>query len=148
MSDPLYKKELLRLAADATGAGKLDHADARATVSNPACGDRVTVELRLKQGRIESLAHQAQACVLTQASAGILAGGATGRTPAEIAALAASVRAMLAGADHPGPPFGAYGVFEGVATHAGRHRCVMLPLEAALKALEISDPAEPGGEGA
>src|ERR1043166_9851268 len=108
MSDPLYKKELLRLAADATGAGKLDYADARATVSNPACGDRVTVELRLDQGRIESLVHQAQACVLTQASAAILAGGAAGRTPAEIAALAASVRAMLAGGAGAGPRFGAY----------------------------------------
>jgi len=146
MSDPLYKKELLRLAADATGAGKLDHADGRATVSNPACGDRVTVELRLNQGRIEALSHQAQACVLTQASAAILAGGAPGRTPGEIAALADAVRAMLAGAENPAPPFAAYGVFEGVADHAGRHRCVMLPLEAALKAL--SEPAEPGGEGA
>jgi len=136
MSDPLYKKELLRLAADATGAGRLDQPDAAAMVSNPACGDRVRVELQLKDGRIAALAHQAQACVLTQASAAILAGGAPGRSPAEIAALADSVRAMLAGAGNPGPPFDAYGVFDGVATHAGRHRCVMLPLEAALKALE------------
>ena len=40
MSDPLYRKELLRLAADAAGAGRLTHPDARATAHNPACGDR------------------------------------------------------------------------------------------------------------
>jgi NifU-like protein involved in Fe-S cluster formation len=144
MSDPLYKKELLRLAADATGAGRLERPDAQAIVSNPACGDRVSVELRLNSGRIEALAHQARACVLTQASASILAAGASGRTPAEIAALAKAVEAMLAGAEAPAPPFEAYGLFEGVATHGGRHRCVMLPLEAALRAL--SDAAEPGGK--
>ena len=148
MSDPLYKKELLRLAADASGAGALDHPHAQATVSNPACGDRVTVGLRLKEGRIEAMAHQARACVLTQASAAILAAGAPGRTADEIAGLAASVRAMLAGGDNPAPPFEDYGVFDGALTHAGRHRCVMLPLEAALKALEMSEPAEPGGKGA
>ena len=71
--DPLYRREILRLAADATGAGHLPRPDATASVHNPACGDRVTVELTLDGGRIATLAHQTQACVLTQASAALLA---------------------------------------------------------------------------
>lgn len=43
--DPLYRREILRLAADAMGAGHLPSPDATATAHNPACGDRVTVEL-------------------------------------------------------------------------------------------------------
>ena len=42
--DPLYKKELLRLAADATGAGRLAAPDASAEAYNPACGDRITID--------------------------------------------------------------------------------------------------------
>jgi nitrogen fixation protein NifU and related proteins len=135
--DPLYRRDLLRLAADATGAGHLTAPDVTATAHNPACGDRVTVELALADGRITALAHAAQACVLTQASAALLAGAAPGQDRAGLAALAAGVRAFLNGA--PAPV--GYGVFDGVAAHTGRHVCVLLPFEAALKALESAEPS-------
>lgn len=134
--DPLYRREILRLAADAKGAGHLPAPDASASVQNPACGDRVTVELNLADGRIEALAHTTHACVLTQASAALLAGLAPGRDLGQLEALAGSVRGFLGGGAAPE----GYGVCEGVATHAGRHRCVLLPLEAALRALEDAEP--------
>ncbi len=134
--DPLYRRELLRLAADATGAGRLPAPDAAASAHNPACGDRVTVELALAGGRVTALAHTTQACVLTQASAALLAGLVPGQDRLGLATLAASVQAFLNGA----PPPSGYGVFDGVAAHAGRHVCVMLPFEAALKALESAEP--------
>jgi nitrogen fixation NifU-like protein len=136
MDDPLYRRELLRLAADAQGAGRLAHADAVGTAHNPACGDRVTVELTLADGRITDFAHQTQACVLTQASAALLVDAAAGQDAAGLARLAEGLKAMLAGGPPPAP---AYAVFDGVATHAGRHVCVLLPVEAALKALEAAE---------
>ena len=144
MSDPLYRKELLRLAADAAGAGRLVHPDASATTHNPACGDKVTVDVRLENGHIAALAHHTQACVLTQASAAILGSHALGLDQVGLQALADQVAAMLEGGDAPPPPFQSFGVFDGVAGHKGRHVCVMLPLKAALEALDASDPAKPG----
>lgn len=135
--DPLYRRELLRLAADATGAGRLAVPDAAASLHNPACGDRVTVELELCGGRVAALAHTTRACVLTQASAALLAATAPGKDQAGLTELAARVRAFLRGAPAPA----GYEVFDGIRDHAGRHVCVLLPLEAALKAL-----AEPGAE--
>jgi nitrogen fixation NifU-like protein len=133
--DPLYRREILRLAADARGAGRLAKVDGTATAHNPACGDRVTVDLTLAGDRITALAHTTQACVLTQASAALLAGAAPGRDRPGLQALAAAVRGFLAG----GPAPEGYGVFDGVGAHAGRHACVLLPLEAALKALESAE---------
>lgn len=142
MSDPLYRKDLLRLAADATGAGRLDHPDASATAHNPACGDRVTMDVRITDGRITELAHHTQACVLTQASAAILGAEARGLHPAEVQVLADKVAAMLQGGPVPAPPFSAFGVFDGVAGHKGRHVCVMLPFKAVLEALsEATKPS-------
>jgi NifU-like protein involved in Fe-S cluster formation len=134
ISDPLYRKDLLRLAADATGAGRLPAPDATATAHNPACGDRVTVDLALADGRIAALAHHTHACVLAQASAAILADAAIGLDRAALAALASDIRTMLK--DHAPPPRPPYGVFDGVADHSGRHTCVLLPIEAAMTALE------------
>jgi nitrogen fixation NifU-like protein len=133
--DPLYRREILRLAADACGAGRLATADGAATAHNPACGDRVTVELVLAGDRITALAHTTQACVLTQASAAVLAGAAPGRDRPGLQALAGAVRGFLAG----GPAPEGYGVFDGVADHAGRHACVLLPLDAALGAFEATE---------
>jgi NifU-like protein involved in Fe-S cluster formation len=141
--DSLYRRGILRLAANAAGAGHLPDPDASATVHNPACGDRVTVELALEDGRISALGHTTQACLLTQASAALLAGQAPGRGQADLEALADTVRAFLAG----GPAPEGYEVFDGVASHAGRHVCVLLPLEAALKALENAQPGTMRAEG-
>jgi NifU-like protein involved in Fe-S cluster formation len=142
--DPLYRREILRLAADATGAGHLPQPDATATLHNPACGDRVTVELALEGGRITNLAHTARACVLTQASAALLANVAPNRSQAGLTDLATGIREFLRGAPEPASRLEGYEVFEGLRDHAGRHACVLLPLEAALRALEDAKPGAPG----
>jgi NifU-like protein involved in Fe-S cluster formation len=51
MSDPLYAKPLLRLAANAIGAGRLNPHDAEGHAHNPTCGDRVSVTLRFDEAR-------------------------------------------------------------------------------------------------
>lgn len=140
-SDPLYRKALLRLAADATGAGRLPAPDAAATVANPACGDCVTVELALDGGRVIALAHDTRACIFTQASAAILGATAPGLSRAALAALEAGVRAMLK--DGGPPPLADYAAFDGAVALTGRHACVLLPFAALNAALEL---AEPGGE--
>jgi NifU-like protein involved in Fe-S cluster formation len=142
MSDPLYAKDVLRLAANATGAGKLAPCDAQGVAHNPACGDRVAVTLRLDAaGRITALAHETQACVLAQASAsilgafGILGAGLGGANRADVEALRESVAAMLReGASAP-PGFTAYAALTGAALYRGRHACVLLPIDAVLDAL-------------
>jgi len=139
-ADPLYSKALLRLAADAAGAGRLPRPDASATAANPACGDRVTMELTRDADRITALAHDTRACILTQASAAILATAAPGLDHSDLAVLEAGVTAMLK--DGAPPPLAPYAVFDGLAAMPGRHVCVLLPFEALKKALEL---AEPGG---
>jgi NifU-like protein involved in Fe-S cluster formation len=143
MTDPLYRKEILRLAANAAGAGRLAHPSGSATVRNPACGDRVTVDVAVESGRITALTHHAQACILTQASAAILGADAVGLNRAEIVELAAAVRGLLAGGDAPGAPFDTYAAFDGLSGHKARHKCVLLPLEAALEAMDVLELTEP-----
>jgi len=98
--DPLYRRALLRLAADASGAGHLPRPDGVGNAHNPACGDRLTVEITLADGRITALAHDTQACILTQASAALLAQAAAGQDRAGLERLSAGLRTMLTG----GPP--------------------------------------------
>lgn len=139
MSDPLYKKELLRLAANATGSGRLAVPCRTGTAHNPACGDKVTMDVAVADGRIAAVAHETRACVLTQASAAILGGEIAGLDRAEVAALRDAVAAMLRGGEAPAAPFDVFAVFDGVADHRNRHTCVLLPLDAVLAAFDAAE---------
>lgn len=140
MSDLPYSTAVLRLAAEARGAGRLKPPCASHTESNPICGDLITVDLALADAAIAAVAHDTKACVLTQASASILGGALAGHSLAELAKLRETVAAMLAGGPAPEGAFEAYRHLADVARHPARHKCVLLPLDAALKA------AEPAGE--
>lgn len=136
MSDPLYGKALLRLAADAVGSGRLPHPHAKGAAHNPTCGDRVSIELTLDEGgRITGLAHETKACVLTQASASLLGAHLIGADAAHVHKVRDQVSAMLAGGPPPHPPFGDYDALKGAAEYRNRHTCVLLPIDAVLRAL-------------
>jgi NifU-like protein involved in Fe-S cluster formation len=144
MSDLPYTTDVLRLAAEANGAGRLPPPCVSHTEHNPACGDRSTVDLRIEEGRVIAIAHDTKACVLTQASASILGAALPGRDHTELARLREEVSTMLKGGAAPTGPFTRYAHLSDVARHPGRHRCVLLPIDAALKAFEVSEAPEPG----
>ena len=148
MSDSLYSRELLRLAADAAHAGRLPHPDCTGTSYNPVCGDRVTTDIRIDNGRIAEMAIETRACVFTQAAASIVGGGAVGRTQAEIVALHKRVAEMLAmEREAPEPPFGGFVVFGKASDYRNRRRCILLPIEALLDAFRgLADPRSEGIE--
>jgi nitrogen fixation NifU-like protein len=141
MSDPLYAKPLLRLAANATGAGRLNPFDAEGQAHNPTCGDRVSVTLRFDEaGRIAEIAHETQACVLTQASASILGAHLAGADKTAVEKLRSQVGAMLHEGEPPPAPFADYATLTGAAVYRNRHTCVLLPIDAVLNALGDQHP--------
>jgi nitrogen fixation NifU-like protein len=131
MTDDLYHDAIMAHARAPHHAGRLEAADARATVDNPLCGDRVTVELRLADGRVADVAHTVRGCALCQASASMLADGALGADRAEVEQARTAIRAMLR--DDAAPPDGrwaAFAAFLPARRARSRHDCVLLPFKA------------------
>ena len=136
MSDELYQDAIMAHVRAPHHAGTLADADARATVDNPLCGDRVTIALKLADGTIADVAHTVRGCALCQASASMLADGAIGASRAEVAAARDAIRAMLR--DDAAPPDGrwaAFAAFLPARPARSRHDCVLLPFQAFEKAL-------------
>jgi NifU-like protein involved in Fe-S cluster formation len=137
MSDPLYAKDLLRLAANAGGAGRLNPFDAEGVAHNPTCGDKVSVTLRLDEhGRVTAMAHETSACVLAQASSSILGAQLAGADWRNVQELRAAVETMLHDGPAPPAPFADYAALTGAALYRNRHTCVLLPIDAVLSALK------------
>ena len=139
MIDELYQKNLLRLAANAVGDGTLDNPDATETLDNPTCGDRITLQVKLEDGRITDLKHQNRSCVLCQAAASLIGENGIGKEPAEVSAIRDNLQSMLHGkAVQVTPEWKKLEYFNVVSAHKSRHNCILLPFDALIKALETA----------
>jgi nitrogen fixation NifU-like protein len=83
MSEALYQAALVERAHAGRGRGRLSAPDRSVTLDNPLCGDRVTIDLTLNDGRVTTVGHQVRGCLLCEASAETIAQHAPGKTAAE-----------------------------------------------------------------
>lgn len=128
----LDETDLLKLAARASGAGRLDAPDGTAAVRNPFCGDRLTLDVRLDAGRVVEIGYDIRACLVCQASASIMGEAHVGKAAAEIRQIGEKVQSFLKGeADAPE----LYGIFEKLKPHRNRHVCVDMPFQAVREAV-------------
>ncbi len=131
MSDELYQDAIMTHARKPLHAGKLADADVRATVDNPLCGDRVTVELKLHDHTVDAVGHVVRGCALCQASASMLSEAAIGGSIEAVLAARDAVRAMLRdGASPPDGSWAPFAAFVPARSAPSRHECVLLPFTA------------------
>lgn len=139
MSDDLiqlYSGRILELAADIPHLGRLPDPQGSAKRRSPLCGSTVTVDVALKDGRVETFAQDVKACALGQASASVMGRALAGRSLAEVEAARDALRAMLKeGGPVPAAPFEGFEVLLPARDYRNRHASILLPLEAAAEAM-------------
>ncbi len=135
MEDEIYHRAILSLARDAAHEGRLDSPAGVATVNNPLCGDRVTVEVALDGERVGAFAHRVRGCLLCRAAAAAVGAALIDRDAAALETGRRAAHAVLAGDAGAAAPWAALAHFRPVSAHRSRHECVLLPFEAAAAAL-------------
>lgn len=144
MNAPLYNTEILRLAASIPHHRRLVDPMGSSERRSPICGSRVTVDVRLADGRVSEVGMLVRACALGQASSSLLAANILGRTPDELAAARDQLTAWLAG-DGPVPDWPGMQVFAPALAVTARHPSIRLAFEAAAEAAATA--AAPGDAG-
>jgi nitrogen fixation NifU-like protein len=136
MRDDLYQQAILDLARAATGQGRLEAPQVSVRVDNPLCGDRVTLDLDLADGRVRALGHQVRGCLLCQAAAAVIGARAPGESAAALRAAAERLRRLIVDGVMSGDLWPELAAFAPVHRHKSRHDCVMLPFIALGRALD------------
>jgi nitrogen fixation NifU-like protein len=137
MKDELYHQAILGLAKKSREATRLEAPQASVTVDNPLCGDRITLDLSLRDGRVRRVGHKVRGCLLCQAAAAVIGERAPGRTPEELREVSRELAGAIARApDAMGGSWPELAAFAPVHPHKSRHECVMLPFEALTQALD------------
>jgi nitrogen fixation NifU-like protein len=134
----LYAQMITRLARCSYFCGSLPDATHQATKNNSLCGDTVTVSLIVRDGFIFKALYEAESCVITRASARMMAEAIIGATPELALRMAASVDLLVRGKPIVHPLNSDILVHKNVSEFPNRLSCAMLPWNALLRALSPS----------
>jgi nitrogen fixation NifU-like protein len=128
--------------------GRLAGANHSAIGHNPLCGDRVTVYLRVEDGRIEGIGFEGVGCAISTASASMMTEALRGKSLAETRQLFERFHALVTGAPAAAredgaasadageaPELGKLAAFAGVGEFPMRVKCATLAWHALQSAL-------------
>lgn len=82
--DDLYRENILEHYKHPRNRGTLEHPDITYEDANPLCGDRVRMDLQVKDGRIEQIRFSGVGCSISQAAASMLCEAVEGKTLDEV----------------------------------------------------------------
>ena len=140
MKDELYHQAILELARKARHAARLEAPQASVTVDNPLCGDRITLDLDLRDDRVGAIGHKVRGCLLCQAAAAVIGQRAPGQTAQELREVSRELAgAIVKAPETVGKRWPELAAFAPVHPHKSRHECVMLPFQALTEALDRAE---------
>ncbi len=124
--DELYRDFILDHYRNPRNAGKLEAPDATFEDNNPLCGDKIRMDIKLRDGVVDDIKFSGRGCAISQASASLLTESVKGKSLAEVARI------------------GKEDVLEnlGIAISAARLKCALLGLKVLKQALAIYKPSE------
>ena len=143
MNQPLYTRDILRLAVSIPHEGRLPDAHGSVEIRSQTCGSRVLADVRVSSDRkIEKLGVEVNACALGQASTAIVAGQAVGLSSTEIKAAREHLQDFLEGRQESPGTWRDIDLLATARDYPGRHAAILLPYNAILEALAIASQAD------
>src|ERR1700761_1505603 len=122
----LYRDVILDHNRNPRNFGGLEHADRQVEGSNPMCGDRLTVRLKLEGDTIGDIRFEGQGCAISTASASLMTEAVKGKSRAEALALFDRVHALLTDDEASAETLGKLAALSGVREYPARVKCASL----------------------
>lgn len=125
----LYQEVILDHNKRPRNYGTIEHPSHHAAGHNPLCGDHITVDVVVDDGRISNIAFQGESCAICKASASMMTTSVKGKTREEAEMLIQEFLAMTTGkiAHDDCSHIGRLAVFAGVKDLPTRVKCAILP---------------------
>ena len=137
----LYQEMILDHGKRPRNFGALADANRRANGHNPLCGDKVTVTLAIRDGRVVDVRFDGVGCAISMAAASLMTEAIKGKTEAEIRDMFAHFHTGLTARDDQEAEaaladLDKLAVFGGVRDYPVRVKCATLPWHTLIAALD------------
>jgi nitrogen fixation NifU-like protein len=117
--DDLYREQILEHYKRPHNWGEIEDADLEFEDTNPLCGDELKVQLKIRDGKVDTVAFSGHGCAISQASASIASEELKGMELSEVGELNADWMIELLG----------------IPVSATRRKCALLNLKAVRGAI-------------
>lgn len=137
--DTLYRQVILEHSSHPHHQGQLKNTANLQEIElhNPTCGDVITLQIALKDGKISDIAFSGSGCSISTASASMMTEVVLGKTVEEAKALVLEFSEMVQGKEIPHlEELGDAALLSGVAKFPARIKCSTLAWKALYQALD------------
>jgi nitrogen fixation NifU-like protein len=135
--EDLYKEVILDHYRAPRNKGRLDPHDVMLERNNPLCGDELELYLKFEGDDLQGISFQGKGCSISMASASMMTEKVAGLGAKDAAALAESIKRMMAGEEEGDPEeLGDLVSLKGVVKYPVRIKCALLGWNTLLEALE------------
>ncbi|HEY8418364.1 MAG TPA: SUF system NifU family Fe-S cluster assembly protein [Limnochordales bacterium] len=132
----LYRDVIMDHYRRPRNKGRLEQPSVSVDLHNPVCGDEITLQLLVEDGRIRQARFMGRGCSISQASASMMTQQLEGKTLAEAEEMLNRFKQMMRGDESAGEPLGDLYALHGVAKFPVRVKCALLSWEALERSLE------------
>ena len=138
MSDlrDLYQETILDHNREPRNFRKLEGASCHADGYNPLCGDKISVYVKIDQGKVLDVGFIGSGCAISKASGSIMTSSVKGKSLDEVELLFENFHQMVTGKTVGGSELGKLRVFSGVSEFPSRVKCATLAWHTLKSALE------------
>lgn len=134
--DDLYREVIMDHYRAPRNHGVLEKPALSVTLTNPLCGDEITLHLQVDNDAVTDAKFSGHGCSISQASASLMTQAIMGKSVAEAIALMQQFRGMMRGAvPADEEAMGDLVALSGVTKFPVRVKCAVLPWEALRQTL-------------
>ncbi len=135
--EELYKEVILDHYRTPRNKGRLEPHDVALERNNPLCGDEIELFVRFDGDTVEGITFEGKGCSISQASASMMTEKVGGLSAKDSAALAESIKRMMAGEEEgDDDTLGDLVSLKGVVKYPVRIKCALLGWNTLLEALQ------------
>ncbi|XOQ12743.1 MAG: SUF system NifU family Fe-S cluster assembly protein [Shouchella clausii] len=135
--DTLYRQVIMDHYKNPRNRGELEGDTLTVNLNNPTCGDRVQVQMKVEDGKVDRAVFTGEGCSISLASASMMTQAVKGLTVDEALALSKLFSDMMQGKDYDEGKFdlGDIEALTGVTKFPARIKCATLAWKALEKGL-------------
>ncbi|MBJ6362167.1 Fe-S cluster assembly sulfur transfer protein SufU [Paenibacillus sp. GCM10012307] len=134
--DDLYRRVIMDHYKNPRNRGTLNEEAVTVNLNNPTCGDRITLQLELQDGKVQQARFTGEGCSISLSSASMMTDAVRGKTLDEALGLADKFSSLMKGDEVEFVEYEDLEALAGVKKFPARIKCATLAWNALRKGIE------------
>ncbi|PAF31903.1 Fe-S cluster assembly sulfur transfer protein SufU [Paenibacillus sp. 7516] len=137
--DDLYRRVIMDHYKNPRNRGTFDNDAVTVNLNNPTCGDRISLQLLLKDGIVQEAKYTGEGCSISMSSASMMTDAVKGKTMEQALDLADRFSSLMKGEEVDFDDYEDLEALSGVNKFPARIKCATLAWNALRKGIDEED---------